>query len=76
MVGILAKSKEYSNAICIFNNLRGLSAVVAGSCYTHRQDGARVALQAFLVFYIFPGSLLTLLQIMLVPAEARTGRAG
>ena len=42
MVGILAKSKEYSNAICIFNNLRG-GVVVAGSCYTHRQDGAWVA---------------------------------
>ena len=43
----------------------------------HTQAGRSMggtASQAFLVFYIFPGSLLTLLQIMLVPAEARTGR--
>ena len=52
MIGILAKSKEYHNAICIFNNQRGrrLSAVVVWwrqvVATTHRQDGARVAPQA------------------------------
>ena len=58
MVGILAKSIEYHNAICIFNNQRrrGLGAVVvAGSRYTQaaRSMGSTASFSSFLHFSWF-----------------------